>query len=59
MRFANDIALGVRKGETARVEQLQASLDRNKPAIRKILDSYHIPLAEADMSPMSNQEAGT
>lgn len=59
MPFAYDIALGVRKGDTARAAELQASLDRNRSAIRKILDSYHIPLAKADIPSVATQESGT
>jgi mxaJ protein len=44
MTFA--IALGVRKGDTARRDALQGALDRQAPAIRGILRRYGVPLLD-------------
>ena len=44
MPFTFDIALGVRHGDIRRRDQLQRALDREAPAIRRILDDYHVPL---------------
>ena len=43
--FAFDIALGVHQGDLRRRDQLQRVLDLEAPAIRQILDHYHVPLA--------------
>jgi mxaJ protein len=42
--FTFDIALGVRRGDIRRHDQLQRALGREAPAIRRILDDYHVPL---------------
>jgi len=42
MRF--DIAMGVRKGDTAFAEELDAVLKREAAPIRQILESYRVPL---------------
>jgi quinoprotein dehydrogenase-associated probable ABC transporter substrate-binding protein len=44
MPLTFDIALGVRHGDLRRRDQLQRALDRAAPAIRQILDAYHVPL---------------
>lgn len=46
-----NISIGVRKRDKARMEMIQAALDRNKDKINKILDEYgvpHIPIVEGD-----------
>ena len=42
--MAFDISMGVRRGDTALVEAINAALAREKPAIRRILSAYHVPL---------------
>jgi hypothetical protein len=39
-----DIGMGVRKGDTAFGDVINAELDRNRAAIDGLLDAYHIPL---------------
>ncbi len=46
MPFTFDIALGVAPGDVHRRDQLQRALDRDAPAIRRILDDYHVPLID-------------
>jgi mxaJ protein len=43
-RFAYDIALGVRKNDTALKQELDDALDRRAPEIRRILAEYGVPL---------------
>lgn len=46
-----NISIGVRKKDKARMEMIQAALDRNKNEITKILDDYgvpHVPIVEGD-----------
>jgi mxaJ protein len=45
--FVYDIGLGVRRGETAFRDALDAVLVRRRAAIDSLLDSYHIPRASA------------
>jgi quinoprotein dehydrogenase-associated probable ABC transporter substrate-binding protein len=47
MVFAFPIALGVRKGDTARRDTLQRVLDRERPAIARILAEYGVPVVSA------------
>jgi mxaJ protein len=42
--FVFDIAAGVRKGDTALRREVQAVLDRRRDDIRRILDSYGVPV---------------
>ena len=42
--FSYAIAVGVRKGDTARRALLQRELDRRRGSIAAILRSYHVPL---------------
>ena len=44
MSFA--IGVGVRKKDTAFAKQLEAVLDRERPAIQRILDDYGVPRAD-------------
>ncbi|HEX4507558.1 MAG TPA: substrate-binding domain-containing protein [Alphaproteobacteria bacterium] len=46
MRFG--IAMGVRKGDTALADEINTVLDRETAAIRQILSSYRVPLANAE-----------
>jgi mxaJ protein len=39
-----DISMGVRRNDRALIEQLNAVLERESPAIKVILDAYHVPL---------------
>jgi hypothetical protein len=39
-----DIAMGVRRSEQALLEQVNAVLEREQPAIQAILKGYHVPL---------------
>jgi mxaJ protein len=48
MRFAFDIAMGVRKDDTVLAAKLETSIERNRREIREILSSYHVPLVETD-----------
>jgi mxaJ protein len=41
--FVYDISLGVRRGEQAFKEELEAALERRRGEVEKILDDYHIP----------------
>ena len=47
MVFAFPIAMGVRKGDTARRDTLQRVLDRERPAIARILAEYGVPVVSA------------
>jgi quinoprotein dehydrogenase-associated probable ABC transporter substrate-binding protein len=51
MPLTFDIALGVRHGDLRRRDQLQRALDRAAPAIRQILDAYHVPLVPEAAQP--------
>jgi len=42
--FVFDIAMGVRKGDSARVARLDSLIDRERPAIHRILVEYGVPL---------------
>ena len=39
-----DISMGVRRNDRALIEQLNAVLERESPAIKDILNAYHVPL---------------
>lgn len=41
--FVYDISLGVRRGDTSFVRELEAVLDRRAPEIQAILDEYGVP----------------
>ena len=45
--FAYDISMGVRQGEEALRQQLESVLDRRQDDIRRILESYGVPLVTA------------
>jgi len=47
LKFRFAIAMGVRKGDTALRDRLDAVIARERPAIRRILVSYGVPLVEA------------
>jgi mxaJ protein len=49
--FSFEIALGVRKGETALRDELQAVLDRRQQDIQAILDEYAVPRVAATSVP--------
>jgi mxaJ protein len=46
LRFTFAMAAGVRKGDAALRDRLQAALDRRAPDIRAVLDAYGVPRAE-------------
>jgi mxaJ protein len=46
MTFA--IAVGVRRGETALKEQIDAILERRRDDIARLLAEYHVPLVAED-----------
>ena len=48
--FAFDIAMGVRRTDTALAHRLDTLLVRERPAIRKILSDYGVPLASPEDS---------
>jgi mxaJ protein len=41
--FVFDISMGVRRGDTALRERLDAEIDRRRPDIERILDAYGVP----------------
>jgi mxaJ protein len=45
-----DISMGVRRSDSALIEQINAALAREKPQIEAILRAYHVPL-ETQLSP--------
>jgi mxaJ protein len=45
-----DISMGVRRNDRALIEQVNAVLERERPAIETILKAYHVPL-ETQLSP--------
>jgi quinoprotein dehydrogenase-associated probable ABC transporter substrate-binding protein len=49
--FRFDIAMGVRKGDHALRDQLDAVVAREQPAITELLRSYGVPLVEAGNQP--------
>lgn len=51
--FAYDIAMGVRKGDTALRARLDSAIVRRRAAIDRILDDYGVPRATAAPSPRS------
>jgi mxaJ protein len=48
--FVYDIAMGVRPGEDAFKQELEAILDRKQSDIRRILEEYGVPLVEPPQS---------
>jgi mxaJ protein len=46
LRFTFAMAVGVRKGDVALRDRLQAALDRRAPEIRAVLDAYGVPRVE-------------
>lgn len=60
--FSYPIAIGVRRGDTARCVTMQHELDRHRAAIARILRSYHVPLApdaRADAPSHQGDSCGT
>ena len=60
--FSYPIAIGVRRGGTARCVTMQHELDRHRAAIARILRSYHVPLApdaRADAPSHQGDSCGT
>jgi ABC-type amino acid transport substrate-binding protein len=53
LTFQFDIAMGVRKGDHALRDQLDAFIARNQPMITEILRSYRVPLVNSYMPPSS------
>ena len=53
LTFEFDIAMGVRKGDHALRDQLDAFIARDQPMITEILRSYGVPLVNARMPPSS------
>lgn len=53
LTFRFDIAMGVRKGDHALRNQLDAFIARDQPAITEILRSYGVPLVSTNMSSSS------
>ncbi len=45
--YVYDISLGVRRGDRAWRDQLQAALDRHQADIRRLLRSYGVPIVDA------------
>jgi ABC-type amino acid transport substrate-binding protein len=48
LMFRFDIAMGVRKGDHALRDRLDAVIAKEQPAITELLRSYGVPLVEAD-----------
>ena len=48
LRFAFDIALGVRKGDSALKQRLDEALERRADAIRALLRANGVPLVSAN-----------
>ena len=48
MRFAFDIAVGVRKGDAALRDEVNAVLARNRVEVQRILSDYGVPLVPRD-----------
>ena len=46
IRITFPMAMGVRHGDTARLEELNTVIANNEPQIRTILETYGVPLAE-------------
>jgi mxaJ protein len=44
MPFVYEIAMGVRRGDVAFKDEIEAVLDRRRVEIRKVLDDYQVPL---------------
>jgi mxaJ protein len=53
LTFQFDIAMGVRKGDDALRDQLDAFIARDQPVITGILRSYGVPLVDTHMPPSS------
>ncbi|HEV8434346.1 MAG TPA: quinoprotein dehydrogenase-associated putative ABC transporter substrate-binding protein, partial [Thermoanaerobaculia bacterium] len=41
--FVFDISMGVRRGDTRLRDRLDAEIERRRPEIERILDSYGVP----------------
>jgi len=52
--FAFDISMGVRRGDTAFKKQLEGVMDRRREDVRKILESYGVPLVAAVGPPLES-----
>ncbi len=59
LAFRYEMAVAVRRGETALRDTLQAVLDRRRADIRAILVDYGVPLVEPDAAARSAVPAGT
>jgi mxaJ protein len=57
LAMAFNIAMGVRKGNTALKDRLDAALTRRRADIRKILDDYGIPWLEPKAPPAKSARA--
>jgi quinoprotein dehydrogenase-associated probable ABC transporter substrate-binding protein len=55
--FVYDVSLGVRRGDTAFKQEMEAVLDRRQGEIRKILDAYGVPLVTTPGSATLNRPA--
>lgn len=53
VRFDYQMAMGVRYGEKAWKDQIEALLDARRPEIRAILQSYNVPLLDDTSAPPS------
>jgi quinoprotein dehydrogenase-associated probable ABC transporter substrate-binding protein len=53
--FVFDIAMGVRKGDTARVARLDSLIDRERQAIHRILEEYGVPLVGPEDTAVSSR----
>ncbi|MBV8747554.1 MAG: substrate-binding domain-containing protein [Xanthobacteraceae bacterium] len=50
LMFTFDIAIGVRKGDHARQQAIDAALARHQPEIRQLLEAYQVPLVGGDQT---------
>jgi hypothetical protein len=52
-----DVSLGVRRGDAAFKQEMEAVLDRRQGDIRKILDAYGVPLVTTPGTATLNRPA--
>ena len=57
IRITFPMAMGVRHGDTARLEELNTIISNNEPQIRTIIESYWVPLAEGSQCTPLKHEA--
>jgi mxaJ protein len=50
--FVYDISFGVQRGDSTRMAQLEASMQRQRPAVRAILRDYGVPLVDSAAAPL-------